>query len=318
MTTATASPVAVAAPACAGAFSIDLEDFSQLTCRDATGITPDCSPDIDRQVDAILSILSEHGVRGTFFSLGMLGSRRPDIIRRIQRCGHEMASHGTAHVAASRQSRAEFKADVEDSLKLLADITGERVLGYRAPAFSIGRANLWALDVLAELGLMYDSSVFPMRMRRYGIDGFDPSPRHYSLPEGGRLVEIPLLPWRRGSRNVPVAGGGYLRLMPRRTLRSAVESFGRAGQCYTLYLHPYEFDPRPLDVARSFPSDRPMPALKRGLLNAKWNLRRSTIVDKVRRLCRNVRFGTYADLAQRIQGMPAAKLGVAWPSEARP
>ncbi len=284
----------------AGVFSIDLEDFAQLSCFYRTGAVPDVSADIDRQMDAVLATLAEHDVRATFFVLAMVASRRPDIVRRVHEAGHEVATHGSGHVQAFRQSRAEFKADVGDSIKILEDIIGEPVLGYRAPIFSIGRENLWALDVLAELGLVYDSSIFPVRLSRYGIDGFDPLPRPYALPEGGRLVEIPLLVVQYGRRRYPVAGGGYLRLMPQMLLRKVVDIVGRAGQQFTLYLHPYEFDPERLDVARSIPRERRIPAVKRALLNAKRNLWRKSIIKKVRWLCRNVRFTTYAELARQV------------------
>jgi polysaccharide deacetylase family protein (PEP-CTERM system associated) len=281
-----------------GVFSIDLEDFSQLTCRDATGVVPPPSPELDRQMDVLLELLSEEGVRGTFFTLGMLAEHRPDIVRRVHAAGHEIASHGTQHIQAFRQSRQEFKQDVDDSLRRLTDLIGEPVRGYRAPIFSITSENLWALDVLAELGVEYDSSIFPMRTRRYGIDGFDPRPRVYTLPEGGRLTEIPLVTWERGGRHYPVAGGGYLRLLPARVIEWAVGDIRRSGQCFTLYLHPYEFDPGRLDVARSFAPDRPMPRLRRGLLNWKWNLGRASIVPKVRRMCRMMTFATYGELAR--------------------
>jgi polysaccharide deacetylase family protein (PEP-CTERM system associated) len=279
-------------------FSIDLEDFSQLTCRDATGVVPPASPELDRQMDVLLGLLAEHGVRGTFFTLGMLAEHRPDIVKRVHAAGHEIASHGSAHFQVFRQSRAAFRRDVGDSLRRLEDLTGARVLGYRAPIFSIVRENLWALDVLAELGLEYDSSIFPVRTDRYGIDGFDPRPGVYELPEGGRLTEIPLAVWERGRRRYPVAGGGYLRLMPAFVMRSVAHAIGRAGRSFTLYLHPYEFDPGRLDVGRSFPPDRQLAPLKRRLLNFKWNLRRASIVQKVRALCRMMRFTTYAELAR--------------------
>ncbi|HEY3244729.1 MAG TPA: DUF3473 domain-containing protein [Phycisphaerae bacterium] len=284
-----------------GVFSIDLEDFSQLTCRDATGYLPECSADLDRQIDVILKLLAEHGISGTFFSLGMLASRRPDIIRHIHQAGHEIASHGSQHRKASTQTRAEFAADVGESLKLLQDIIQAPVLGYRAPVFSIVRDNLWALEVLAELGIVYDSSIFPMRLRRYGIAGFDPMPRRYALPAGQSIVEIPLVSWQVGRRHLPIAGGGYLRLMPQWFMRTAIDALRAQQRWLTFYLHPYEFDPQPLDVARSFPEHLRMPAAKRFALNAKWNLRRRSIVPKVQWLCRHVRFLTYGELARRVQ-----------------
>lgn len=290
-----------------GVFSIDLEDFAQLTCRDATGIVPRASAELDRQMDTLLGVLDECGVRGTFFALGMLAAQRPDIVRRVHAAGHEIGTHGTQHIQAFRQSRDEFRRDVAESVQRLADLTSERIAGYRAPIFSIVRENLWALDVLAELGLTYDSSIFPMRTGRYGIDGFDPRPGVYDLPEGGRLTEIPLVFWQPGGRRVPVAGGGYLRLLPQFVLRWALDALDRTGQAFTLYLHPYEFDPGPLDVARSFPPDRRMSPLRRAALNFKWNLRRGSIVQKVRWLCHMMSFTTYGALAQQTAAQVAPR-----------
>ncbi len=312
-------PNGLAAASPRGVFSIDLEDFAQLTCRDATGVVPGPSPELDGQMDALLGLLAEHGVRGTFFTLGMLAEHRPDVVKRVCAAGHEIASHGSEHIQAFRQSREQFTRDVGDSVKRLSDLSGTAVLGYRAPIFSIVRENIWALDVLAALGLQYDSSVFPMRTDRYGIAGFDPLPRVYALPEGGRLTEIPLVVWNVAGGRLPVAGGGYLRLMPAFAMRSAVRAVAGSGQVFTLYLHPYEFDPRPLDVARSFPPERSMPGWKRGLLNFKWNLRRGTIIDKVRWMCRNMRLTTYAELARETAARESPiDLAAALDASARP
>jgi polysaccharide deacetylase family protein (PEP-CTERM system associated) len=298
-TTEEHAPTAESRPC--GAFSIDLEDFSQLICKYRTNTIPDVSVDVDRQLDVVLSLLAEYRISGTFFVLGLVAARRPDLVRKVQDAGHEIATHGTNHVQAFRQGRDEFKRDVGGSIKVLEDITGQPVLGYRAPQFSIVRENLWALDVLAELGLQYDSSIFPMRLKRYGIASFDPQPRRYRLPEGGRLVEIPMHVARRGGRSFPVAGGGYLRLMPAFVLRRVVAAARASGRCFTLYLHPYEFDPFPLDVGRSMPPDQPIRFPQRTLLNAKWNLRRRSILKKARWMCANIAFATYAQLAKQVE-----------------
>ena len=190
----------------------------------------------------------------------------------------------------------------------MSDIIGGPVFGFRAPIFSITRKNLYLLDVLADLGLEYDSSIFPKAMPRYGIDGFNPEPRNYSLPEGGRIVELPLtvVPWC--GRDWPVAGGGYVRLMPRFMLNPMIKRLGKIGRPYIFYTHPYEFDPRPIDIASNFPDGRLFPEWKRFVLNFKWNLFRGTFRDKTRHLLKSLSFSTCKEIADDIKNNPCARL----------
>jgi len=208
--------------------------------RDAWGSYP-CR--LGPAVDRILDLLAARGVSATFFVLGWVARHEPEIVRRIVRAGHEIASHGMHHDMIGRLSPQAFKQDLIDSRKVLEDMSGRPVVGYRAPTFSITRSTAWALDVLGETGFLYDSSVFPIRHDRYGVPG---APRfaHRAIgPAGGSILEIPPLTLRLGKTNVPVGGGGYLRLFPARLVGRALRAAARRGCSGMIYLHPWELDP---------------------------------------------------------------------------
>jgi polysaccharide deacetylase family protein (PEP-CTERM system associated) len=281
--------------------TVDWEDFGQLYSWYTFQTIPAPRPDIERQTAIVLELLAHADARATFFVLGMLAKHRPDLVRQIHAAGHEIAVHGTNHVHLTKLDRAEVKRDIGDSIALVGDIIGAPIHGFRAPIFSITRANTYVLDVLAELGLSYDSSVFPKRLRRYGIAGFDPEPRHYALPEGGRLVELPLtiVPW--AGIDWPASGGGYVRLIPRRLLDLVLSRLGAIGRPLILYTHPYEFDSEPLDVGSNPPPDARFPPWKRTALNARWNLFRRSFRDKTRNLLGSMSLSTCKELADDVR-----------------
>jgi polysaccharide deacetylase family protein (PEP-CTERM system associated) len=190
----------------------------------------------------LLDILDEAGTRATFFVLGPVAVRHPQLIRAIARAGHEIATHGCSHALVYRQGPTAFKEDVRHSLNLLEALTARPVLGHRAPFFSITSTSLWALNVLAELGIRYDSSIFPIRNYRYGIEDAIRWPHEVDLPEG-KLLEFPISTCRVRGRNVPAAGGAYFRIYPYRVTRRALASVNRAGYPAVFYLHPWELDP---------------------------------------------------------------------------
>ena len=288
--------------------TVDWEDFGQLHCWYQFETVPAPRGDIERQTDTVLELLDETGVHATFFVLGMLARHRPDLIKKIHAAGHEIAVHGTSHVHLTRLNRTSAMRDIGDAIRLISDIIGGPVFGFRAPIFSITRKNLYVLDLLAELGLEYDSSIFPKAMSRYGIDGFDPEPRNYSLPEGGQIVELPLtvIPWC--GWNWPVAGGGYVRLMPRLMLNPMVKKLKKLGRPYILYTHPYEFDTQPIDIASNFPEGRRFSPWRRRAMNFKWNLFRGTFRDKTRHLLKNLSFSTCKEIADEIKNSPCTRL----------
>lgn len=183
-----------------------------------------------------------HNTRATFFVLGWVAARHAAMVRRIVEAGHEVSSHGYAHELVATQTEQQFRDDVRKSKAILEDITGEVVLGYRAPSFSITRETIWALQVLVEEGYAYDSSVFPIIHDRYGIPGALPWP--HELPtRAGLLWEIPPSTAAVAGLRIPIAGGGYLRLLPFSVFCWLLRKVQREGRSLVLYLHPWEIDP---------------------------------------------------------------------------
>jgi polysaccharide deacetylase family protein (PEP-CTERM system associated) len=226
--------------------TFDLEDWHQIVHRSLRLEAWDRPHEaFERQVEALLGFLDELGVKGTFFVLGMCARNYPDAVREIARRGHELASHGFSHVLVDRQAPDEFRRDVEASVELLESMIGQRPAGYRAPAFSITRATVWAYDVLADLGFEYDSSQYDTPRIPGRIAGIPREP--YRLEVGGRnLVEFPVAVGTWRGRRIPVGGGSYWRLLPRNVLFGALRAAARPGAAPVLYFHPYEFDPKPL------------------------------------------------------------------------
>lgn len=278
--------------------TIDLEDWHQLAYRRLTGDTPPPLKHVFRQMDRLLELLERHQVHATFFTLGSLAEREPEIPRRVASLGHEIASHGYAHRLVHRMTREEFREDSRRSKQLLEDITGRQVRGYRAAEFSIRADSLWALDILAELGFEYDSSIFPIRHRRYGIPGFHPLAAEYVLPNNLCIKEVPPATLSWGSVRVPVAGGGGFRIMPQWLLSRAVRRLNDSGKPLVTYFHPYEFDSQGLDV---FVSGRPA-LLRHRLRGQQWNfhqnLGRHTMTPKLAALLQQYAFTTIADFLQ--------------------
>lgn len=193
-------------------------------------------------VDRILQLLADHGASATFFVLGWVARHERPVVSRIAAAGHEIASHGMRHHMLEHLAPDAFARELSDSRKLLEDISSRPVVGHRAPTFSLTHRTAWALDVLAEAGFAYDSSVFPIRHDRYGVPDA-PRFRHWAVgPGGGRILEIPPLTLRVMGANWPVGGGGYLRLLPARVVGSALAGAGRLGQPGMIYLHPWELD----------------------------------------------------------------------------
>jgi len=196
-----------------------------------------------RNTERVLDCLDRCGVRGTFFVLGLAARRAPELVRRIRGAGHEIQSHGFGHRRLHSLTPQRLRTDLDRSRKLLEDITGEAVRGYRAPAFSIDKRNLHALDIIAECGFEYDSSICPARTRRYGIASAPHTPHRILTPGGRTLLEIPVATASVFGRRVPTGGGGHLRLYPWRWVRRAIGAINRAGHSTALYMHPYEFAP---------------------------------------------------------------------------
>jgi polysaccharide deacetylase family protein (PEP-CTERM system associated) len=225
------------------AMTIDVEDyfqvsaFASLVARDDWD-TMDCR--VERNVDAILALLADAGVTATFFTLGWIAERYPQVVQRIAQAGHEIASHGFAHRRASEQTPEQFRADVRLAKAILEDIAGCEVTGYRAPSFSIGDANRWAHDVIAEVGHRYSSSLYPIRHDHYGVPD---APRFVHEVRPG-LLEVPVATVRLLGTNFPAGGGGYFRLLPYWLSRASIRTINaRDRRPAMFYFHPWELDP---------------------------------------------------------------------------
>ena len=227
------------------AMTIDVEDYFQVSAfaphiaRDQWDHLP-CR--VERNIDSILALLDEHQTHATFFTLGWIAQRYPALVRRIVDNGHELASHGYAHLRASDQTLKDFSDDITRSKKLLEDLGGVRVRGYRAPSFSIGRDNMWALDALHEAGYHYSSSIYPIHHDHYGMPD---APRFAFRPRGqAGLLELPATTVAMFGRNLPAAGGGYFRLRPYVYSRWLMRRVNQHDQQPCIfYFHPWEIDP---------------------------------------------------------------------------
>jgi len=225
------------------AMTIDVEDYFQVSAfehairpADWDGI----APRVEANTGRLLDMFEQHNVTATFFILGWVAERFPELIQRIAAAGHEIASHGYMHQRATAQTPAQFKQDITSTRKLLQDLTGAAVVGYRAPSFSFNRTNDWVYDVLSEAGYRYSSSVYPVAHDHYGIPD---APRfRYSAANG--IDEIPLTTLQINGKNLPISGGGYFRLYPYAFTRWAIRRFGKIDEHpYIFYMHPWEVDP---------------------------------------------------------------------------
>ena len=190
----------------------------------------------------ILERLAAHDVTATFYFLGWVARRDPQLVKDVHAAGHEIGSHGMSHQMAGELGPDAFRQEARESKAILEDATGAPVLGFRASTFSVTEETKWALTILKEEGYAYDSSVFPVRHDRYGWPSFSRVPVEVET-EAGPLLEIPMLTLRRFGNNVPAAGGGYLRLLPLWLIDKALREMNAAGRAGVVYLHPWEFDP---------------------------------------------------------------------------
>ena len=229
------------------AFSVDVEDYFQV------GLFEDAvpretwdrlEPRVERNTRRLLDLCDRHKVKGTFFVLGWVAERWPQLVRDIRDAGHELGTHGQDHRKVTTLTPREFRADVRRSKQTIEDISGVEVIGYRAPNYSIVRETLWAVDVLAEEGFRYDSSIFPIRHDRYGIPDFPRFPRPLRGENGTALHEVPISTVRLAGMNLPFVGGGYLRHFPFAFIRWGMRRLnGFERRPAILYVHPWEIDP---------------------------------------------------------------------------
>lgn len=239
------SPSESGARGIVNAMTVDVEDYFQVSAFE-THVDKAQWQTYPRRVEdntlRILELFDQHQVSATFFTLGWIAERYPDLVKRIVAAGHEIASHGWEHVRVSTQTPSEFRADIERTRKLLQDLTGEPVFGYRAASYSIGSTESWAWEQLALAGHRYSSSIVPIRHDLYGIPN---APRFAFDTAGGQLIEIPITTVPVAGRNINCGGGGWFRLFPypfSRWALSRVNTVDRKAAIF--YFHPWEIDPQ--------------------------------------------------------------------------
>ena len=277
------------------ALTVDVEDYFQVSAF-ASHIAPDSWDQlpcrIERNMDVILAMFADQKVHATFFMLGWIAQRYPRIVRQIVEQGHELASHGYAHQRASEQSREEFLQDIMRAKRLLEDLGGVAVKGYRAPSFSIGRSNPWAQASLKEAGYIYSSSVYPIRHDHYGMHE---APRFAFYPEEGNgLLELPVTTVRLLNQNLPAGGGGYFRLLPYSLSRWCLERVNSVdGQPCVFYFHPWEIDPE-------------QPRQEGISLKTRFRhyVNLSSMEQRIRKLCKDFHWDRMDTLFLSAQGAP--------------
>lgn len=218
--------------------TIDVEDWFQSTWNRELPISSVAGENTLK----LLDILDELSIKTTMFIQGKFAEAFPDIVKKIHKHGHEVASHGYSHMEIFTQSREEFKEDIQRSKNILEDLVSEKIMGYRAPDFSVVRKSFWALEVLSELGYEYDSSIFPIKHSRYGIYDFYREPVIIHFGNGINITEYPIATIQIFHKNFPIAGGGYLRLIPGFVFRILSRKVMKEIP-FIFYCHPYEFNP---------------------------------------------------------------------------
>jgi polysaccharide deacetylase family protein (PEP-CTERM system associated) len=267
--------------------TVDVEEHFQVSAFDGVVSRDSWAQRPSRVRDntsRLLDLFDEQETRATFFVLGWIGERYPELVRQIADRGHEVASHGYSHQLVYNQTESEFREETERSRRILQDASGQAIFGYRAASFSIGRANLWALDTLVDAGFRYDSSLFPIVHDRYGIPGAERRIHELTTPRGQPLIEIPPSTVSVLGMKLPVGGGGYLRIFPLVFTRWAFRRLNREGTPAIVYVHPWEVDP-----------DQPrLQAPPRSRFRHYTGLR--TTASKLRELTSTFRFGTLRDV----------------------
>jgi polysaccharide deacetylase family protein (PEP-CTERM system associated) len=284
--------------------SFDVEEHHRIEAASGLACPPGLQAEYAARMEAVtrrlLDRLHDRGAKATFFVVGAVARSHPALVRAIHAAGHEVASHSFDHRRVHRFTPATFRDDLLASKDALEQATGAPVVGFRAPTFSVVRQTAWAIDVLAEAGFRYDSSVFPVRHDRYGVPD---APRGPFLAVGDRaeLVELPPATLRLGGLNLPVGGGGYFRLFPLGVLTAGVRQLtrGRAPAVATLYFHPWEFDP-----------DQPRLPLSR---LSRWRTYVGTrrTFGRLDRLLARYHFRRAADVAAELAGaeLPRFRMG---------
>lgn len=276
-------------------FTVDVEDWFQVSAFDRTVSRSSWDgreSRVERNTDRILALLDETGALGTFFTLGWVAKRFPQLIRRIADAGHEVASHGFWHERIPTITEAAFREDVRSAKSVLEDAAGVAVVGYRAPSFSLTDDVMWAARVLVEEGYTYDSSRFPIARRGYGTASGRCDP-HVLETEAGPLAEYPPAVWEVFGTRVPVAGGGWFRQLPLWVIQRGLGAVLHAGQPAVFYIHPWEIDPG-------------QPRLAVGTITTIRHYRGLRVAEsRLRTLLHTWRFTSFQHLSPPMSAVPA-------------
>lgn len=274
-----------------GGFSVDVEDWFHIL---ESGAAPEIKKwgslesRIEHNLNRILKLLDDHSIRGTFFWLSWLAERHPELVTRCKQQGHEIACHGYAHLLPWKVGPRAFKADVSRGKKILEDITGEQVVGFRTAGFGISNKTRWALEAIAEAGYMYDSSIIPVFSGHGEI--YDSEYRPFTIPtQNGTLIELPMSTLHLFYLKLPIIGGGYLRLFPKWFIRWGIDRLWKTDRPVIIYIHPREIDlghPRlqvgPIKYFRCY-----------------FNLK--STMPKLKWLCENYSFCTIREIAENFE-----------------
>ena len=224
--------------------TVDVEDYYQVSAFEKvidTNSWNKYESRVEQNTEAILDILSDRDITATFFVVGWIAKKYPDLIRKIVEKGHEIGCHSYWHKKIYDLTPAQFKEDTTRAKSILEDISGKLLKGYRAPSYSITRQSLWALDILADIGFEYDSSIFPTYHDNYGIPD---APRYAYKIDGLNMMEFPISTIQLIGRNIPISGGGYFRLFPYAFTKTALKHLNKnEGKPFIFYIHPWEIDP---------------------------------------------------------------------------
>lgn len=272
------------------ALTVDVEDYFQVSAfaKNIDYSNWDKHPlRVEKNTHRLLDMFDEAQVKGTFFVLGWVADRNKSLVEEIAQRGHEVASHGYSHQLVYNQTREVFREETFRSKKLLEDIIQKPVNGYRAASYSITERSLWALDILAEAGFEYDSSIFPVKHDRYGISNAKDVPHKLITPDGSSLVEFPLSTAKIFNYKLPVAGGGYFRLYPYLLSKAGLSQINRHKKPFIFYLHPWEIDTEQPKVSAKWFSrfrhynnlHRCEPRLKQLLKDFKFTTVRNVLTD---------------------------------------
>ncbi|HFD88024.1 MAG TPA: DUF3473 domain-containing protein [Gammaproteobacteria bacterium] len=266
--------------------TVDVEDYFQVSAfeshipRNEWDLWPQR---VEENTQRILDLFEQKNVKATFFTLGWVAERYPQLVREIVQRGHELACHGYSHVRVTEQSPEEFRQDVSLAKKILEDVSGVEVTGYRAASYSIGRNNLWALKILENLGFRYSSSIYPVKHDLYGMPD---APRFAFHPEvAPGLLEVPISTLPMGRRNLPCGGGGFFRLYPYWFSRWAMRRINGEGRPAVFYFHPWEVDP-----------GQPRPTGLKPKTRLRHYLNLKKMEDRVRRLLEDFRWDTMTNV----------------------